>query len=113
MVLNAATLREYMTLTSITEIVDNQFSTAISDTTSILLSITDDEIALRYYSAYILAKSVNWKEIKKNADVEFEKPNPDTYLDLYNLRMDALTRLNTDNESQGTGMIVNSDPKYN
>ena len=112
MVLNATTLRLYMTLTAVAEIVDQQFTDAITDATAINVGITTDETALKYYSAFLLAMSVNWKELKKTGDTEFFEPNPQTYKDLYELKVASLA-LQDSTDNNIPGMIVNSDPKYN
>ena len=112
MALNATSLRIYMVLTGITEIVDQKFTDAISDATTINVTVTTDEVALKFYSAYLLAKSINWKELKKTGDKEFFEPNPDTYMELYNLRIDSIA-VEDSTDDVILGSVVNSDPKYN
>lgn len=111
MVLDATSLRQYMTLTGITEIVDGQFTNAISDATAINASVTSDETALKFYSAYLLSKSLDWKTLKKSGDAEFFEQKPETYLDLFNLRMDAIAQQASEDGSGGMGIVVRSDPK--
>ena len=110
MALDSTTLREYMTLTGVSEIVDGQFDSAIADATTLKGHVTTNETALKFYSAYLLAKSVNWKELKKSGDTEFFEPNPETYLDLFNETIDSIEESFSDGTS---GSIINSDPKYN
>lgn len=110
MVLDNASLRKYMTLTNVTEIVDGQFDDAITESTSTNLNVTSDETALKYYAAYLLAISLDWKTLKKDGDTEFFEQKPQSYLKLYNLRVSALLN-QQDNSIMGS--IVNSDPKFN
>lgn len=100
-----------MTLTGVTEIVDGQFTGAISDATAINLNVTDDEVALKFYSAYLLASSLDWKVISRSGETSFQKQNPETYKNLFDLRITALA--DQESDSPIAGMVINSDPKYN
>ena len=111
MTLTGASLRIYMNLQGVTELVDDNFDGAVLDATSIKGHITTNETALKFYSAYLLTKSDKFKELQKSGDTSFFKTDPNNYLDLYNEMLDSITDQSSD--SPIAGMIVNSNPKYN
>jgi len=110
MTLDEATLRDYMGITSVSEISSTQVTGAITDATTLNVGTTTNETTLKFFAAYLLAKSIDWTKLKKSGDTEFQEQNPETYNDLYKM---ALSQESQVASSDGvTGIIVNSDPKF-
>ena len=88
---NSTQLRGFMGLTNVPSISDEQLTGSISDSSTVqeTRGITDD-LAIKYYAAFLLSKSVDWNTLSKNSDVSFNKPNPDTYNDMYKERVNDL-----------------------
>lgn len=85
--LTATQLRKYMSIEDVDEISETKIESIIDDVGEYNDS---DRLMKKYRAAYLLAKSVDWRTVKKSADVEFNPPNPDTYLDLLNQRKEEL-----------------------
>ena len=106
MTITGSNLRTYMELQNATSISDDAFNNAVTDATAILVNTTSDDTAIKFYAAYLLAKALDWKSVSKSGDISFNKQNPETYKDLYDMRMGVLAE-----ESEGNlGMVV-YDPK--
>ena len=108
MAITGSNLRSYMVLSGVDSIPDASFDEAVTDAQAILTNTTSDDTAIKYFAAYLLAKTLDWKQISKSGDVSFEKPNPNTYKDLYDMRINTLSQ-----ESEGILGIQVYDPKEN
>lgn len=96
-----------MGIEDVTSITSNQITSAIADAQTMVDGITDD-LAIKYYASYLLAKRIDWMSLKKEGDVEFNPPKPEGFLELYNIRLnDILTK--RDGEAPG---IVQINPRY-
>lgn len=74
-----------MGLDGVESIPDAKFDEAISNSTSEKGEL-NDALITKYWAAYLLAKSQDWVTLQKNADVSFNKPNPETYEQMYKER---------------------------
>lgn len=83
--INKDTLREFMGLQNVASITDDQLLQALNDARTIKTKF-GDELLIKYYAAWLMSKSIDWNTLAANADVKFNKPNPDTYKTLYDER---------------------------
>lgn len=81
-------------------------------TDSATITGTSDEIALRYYTCYLISKQ--WDTINATTSAEgvsFAPPNPQAFLDLYNERVSRLNKTST-NKGGMVKLSLNKDFIY-
>ncbi len=81
---------------------------------AISLTSQSDELALRYYTCYLIAQ--NWESLNalhSREGVTYREPNPDKYLELYNKRIEVLRSSSEDYDfakvSTNKNTTINND----
>lgn len=107
MVVSVIDVKAIMGLEGVTSISDGVFNAHIKDARAKLIGNSD--LTIKYYTAYLVAMTVNWHSLKKEGDVEFNTPKPETFKVLYE---EELNNDIVNASSDGLGNFVSYDPKY-
>ena len=109
MTVTADNVRETMQIEGATSISNDSINAAITQATQILINKTDDDLCIRYYASFILAKTLDWKTVQKTGDVSFHKQNPSVYKFLFQECYDAIVEGEIDTIP---GSMILSDPNF-
>lgn len=79
-------VRTVLKIQNTTILTSAEIALAITDAAS--LSNTGDEIANRFYAAYLLASQISWDKVKSTGDgTVFEPPKPEKFFKIYKQRL--------------------------